>query len=466
MCAGFLVLVLSSGTAAAQTTVTLRDPGTQVVWATIRAGSYANTNIRSLLATRRSDTSEYGRRALLKFDTQNTIPAGSTVTSALLTVTVKTGGADPTRNIGVYQVKSSWTEDEVTWNIRKTSLPWVTSGGDLGTKLAQRVVSNVAGSRVTFDVTALVKQAVSGSLGSSRYTRVEFIDLDASTSASYREYYLPNDSNTANRPVLKVTYGKSSTTTTSTSSGTSIRVLHWNTHHGGLGTDGVLDSVRLIKKAASFNPDVISFNEVEMYTSWGNRNDPALFASLLKQYTGRTYYYKFATATGASTGNGNLVLSRFPIAAASVHYLSYKRSAVDVMINVNGRYLNITSTHLDNSSTSDRLTQISQLTTWASGLAEQRIICGDFNAWPTTIEISTMKQKYYDAWAEAVADGTDITYPGNTSGDTRGSRIDFIFRSHGASYLVLKSMQVYDVRDANGVMPSDHRPILAVFTVR
>jgi len=300
---------------------------------------------------------------------------------------------------------------------------------------------------------------------------VELIDLDGATHDSYREYYLPHDSNTANRPVLKVTYGNSSTTTTSTSSGTSIRVLHWNTHHGGVGTDGVLDPFRLIKKAASFKPDVVSMNEVEMYTSWGNRDDAALFASLMKQYTGRTYYYKFATAvappaTGPSTGNGNLVLSRFPIVAASVHYLSYKRSAVDVMINVNGRYINVTSTHLDAASTSYRLKEISELTSWESGLAEQRVICGDFNAWPSTTEILTMRQKYYDEWAEAEADGTAIAYAGNTSGATRGSRIDFIWRSPGATYLVLKSMQVYDVRDANGVMPSDHRPILAVFAVK
>jgi hypothetical protein len=28
------------------------------------------------------------------------------------------------------------------------------------------------------------------------------------------------------------------------------------------------------------------------------------------------------------------------------------------------------------------------------------------------------------------------------------------------------SSQVYDTRDANGVMPSDHRPVLTVFSVK
>ena len=76
-----------------------------------------------------------------------------------------------------------------------------------------------------------------------------------------------------------------------------------------------------------------------------------------------------------------------------------------------------------------------------------------------------MKQTYYDSWAEAQADGTAVAYAGNTAGNTRNSRIDYIYFSHGST-LQLKSSQVFDVRDANGVMPSDHRPVMSIFTVR
>ena len=58
---------------------------------------------------------------MLKFDTQNTIPQGSAVTSALLTVTVKTGSEDASRRIGAYQVTTSWAENEITWNRRRTA---------------------------------------------------------------------------------------------------------------------------------------------------------------------------------------------------------------------------------------------------------------------------------------------------------------------------------------------------------
>ena len=234
-------LASSARSASSQTTVSLSHPS-EVVYATIRGGSHANSNQSTLLATRPSTDPEYNRRALLKFDTHNHIPKGSTVTSALLTVTVKTGSEDSTRSIGAYQITTSWNEHEVTWRKRRSSAAWMTAGGDLGSRLDRKTVGNAHGTKVTFNVTALVKQAVAGHLGSSRYTRVALVDLDGSTSDSYREYYTPADSNASDRPVLKVTYshgsasssssssssssGSTSSPTPSFSSGSTLRVLH------------------------------------------------------------------------------------------------------------------------------------------------------------------------------------------------------------------------------------------------
>src|SRR5690348_6017704 len=168
--------------AGAQSTVIFNDSRPDVVYATLRGGAYADQNLPTVLATRAADTASNHRRALLKFDTQNRIPAGSNVTSALLTVTVKSGStADATRTVGAYQVTTSWAETEATWNHRRTTSAWMTAGGDLGALIAKQVVSNVAGTTVTFDVTSLVRQAVAGKLGSSRYTRVALVDLDAAT---------------------------------------------------------------------------------------------------------------------------------------------------------------------------------------------------------------------------------------------------------------------------------------------
>jgi endonuclease/exonuclease/phosphatase family metal-dependent hydrolase len=453
--------------ASAQTTVTLNQAAPQVVSATVRGGSYANRTDTSVLATRASGNLEYNRRALLKFDTQNTIPAGSAVTSAQLTVTVKKGSADPSRTIGVYQVTTSWHPSEVTWNKRKSGIAWNSSGGDLGSKLDDAVVGNAAGTKVTFDVTALVKEAVAGHLGTSRYTRVALVDVQSSTADSYREYFLPTDSNSAVRPVLKVTYGGGTSTTStpapapSTSTST-LRVLHWNSHHNGIGTDGRADVARFIAKAASFRPDVVSFNEVETYNPGG----PSEMAALMTKYTGQTWHYKFGSNSGTSSGQGNVVLSRFPIIATDVQTLSYGRVVVNITISVNGRNVNVASTHLDQPSSSYRPKQIAELTAWGKTTAEQRVICGDFNAQPTLTESATMRTNYYDSWGEGQKSGIATAYPGNTAGNTRNSRIDYVYYSHGATALVLKSVQVFDVRDANGVQPSDHRPMMSIFTVK
>jgi len=469
-CAAIAVTIVPA-MASAQTTVNLPA----VTHGTVRAGSYASQKQGDLLATRASDSGDYLRRAILKFDTQTQVPAGASVTSALLTVTVKTVETGASRHVAAYQITQSYGDNDFTWNERYVSLgtKWSTAGGDLGSKLDTQLVSNTVGSKVTFNVTPLVKQAVSGALGSSRYTRVELVDLDGSTSDSYREFATPTDSNTAARPVLKVTYGSSSSTTTTTtttssssSSGTTLRVMQYNTHHGGYGTDGVWNVHRLIASALKGSPDVISFNEVEYKDSYSNNQDDlALYLAELKSQTGKTWYGKFVVGSGASTGIGNAIVSHFPLDTSGHLQLADGRAILNVTITVNGRTINVFSTHLDDASSSNRLTEVGEIETWSNGIAQQRIICGDFNAQSTDSVSAKMKTSYYDAWAEAQSDGTATSFPGNT-GQTRSSRIDYIYYSHSAGDLVLKSAQVLDTRDANGVQPSDHRPVIAVFTVK
>ena len=471
VCARALIAVAAAAAsvsaAAAQTTVIINDSRPDVVYATLRAGAYADANLPTVLTTRAADTSPNNhRRALLKFDTQNRIPAGSSVTSALLTVTVKSGStADTTRTIGAYQVTTSWAETETTWNRRRTTTAWLSGGGDLGSLLAKQVVSNVAGTKVTFDITSLVKAAVAGQFGSSRYTRVALVDVDSATTDSTRNFYTPDDANSALRPTLKVVYG---TTTAAPSPTTNtLRVLQWNSQHGGVGTDGVLDPARFIRKAASFKPDVFSINEVERFDSYANYDAPVKLHALMEQYSGQKWYYKFQTGAGAADGRGNMILSRFPIIASGVDLLNWNDSAVDVTVDVNGRTVNFTSTHLYYNSTTARLTQIADLLAWEHGLAEARIIAGDFNAQPGTAEIALMaKSPFIDSWAQAQSDGTAIAYPDNPTGKTRNTRLDYIYYSKYASALKLISSQVFDVRDANGVMPSDHRPVMSIFTVQ
>jgi endonuclease/exonuclease/phosphatase family metal-dependent hydrolase len=452
-------------TAAAQTTVTIKVSKTQVVYATLRGGTYANTNIPNLLETRAASDLSYARRAMLKFDTESLIPAGSTVTSAIMTVTVKGADAGLTRHIAAYQIASSWTETETTWKLRRVGQSWTTAGGDLGTKLATAVVSDTVGSKVSFDVTALVKAAVSGQLGSSRYSRVMLVDMAAPTNLSYRAYATPDDPTETARPTLTVTYGGSTSIPAmpTASSTSTLRVLEYNVHHGGIGTDGKYDPNRIVDWIVKMNADVASLCEMESYDSYNNSDGAALYKSLLEQKTGVAWYTWDIQDYGDWTAAGirNVIVSKIPFSASYRHEFSIgkDRTVGGVTIAVNGRTINVASTHLDPDNQSYRTTEARELVPYYAGFAEDRILLGDFNDQPTTAPITTITAGYYDGWVEGKQAGVATAAPDNPNGYTRNSRIDYVFYSRTESHLTLQSIQVVDTRDANGFMPSDHREI-------
>jgi endonuclease/exonuclease/phosphatase family metal-dependent hydrolase len=266
-------------------------------------------------------------------------------------------------------------------------------------------------------------------------------------------------------PLARWVYVQPSTATT----GTLLRVLQWNTHHGGFGTDGVYSPDRLATWAASFRPDVISFNEIEKNDYWGNQDQPEVYTALLQQKTGKTWYYVFAQEFGqwSSNGKGNLILSTYPLNSIDRYEFTnnYDRSVALAQITVNGRNVTLMSTHLDPYDATLRLTQATELTGWAAGQAENRIIAGDLNAWPDQTSIAYVNAYYNDTWAVAASAGTAVAFAGN-NGETMKGRIDYIYASKGSPNLVVRSSQVYDTRDANGITPSDHRPVLTVIEVR
>jgi endonuclease/exonuclease/phosphatase family metal-dependent hydrolase len=243
-----------------------------------------------------------------------------------------------------------------------------------------------------------------------------------------------------------------------------LKVLDWNTHHG-VGTDGEYDLQRFVTWIVRSGAHVVSLNEVEKNNGWGDEDQPARYASLLRAATGKTWYYTFAQRDGGTDGQGNLILSTIPFEATGATTLSYSRSVARAQIIVNGVRVNVFSTHLDADSATRRATQMEELKSWASRYSQQHIMAGDFNAWPGASEITNMTSVAYDAWAEAKSDGTAVAYAGNTAGNTRNSRIDYIWYSKRATQLVLRGAQVFDTRDSSGVMPSDHRPVMATFQV-
>jgi hypothetical protein len=212
----YIVFGLANATAA-QTTVLLTVADTQVVDTTIRNGSYATMNHDgSVLVTRSSTDPEWERRTLLAFDT-TAIPANTPITSAVLTLTVKSGlgTSGSARPVAAYHLATSFIEGQASWRYRQSGVAWQTPGGDLAAVVANASVTNLAGRIVSFDVRALVQRVVNGEFG-MRQARLALIDTGGGGNAkeSYREYHSTEASTAANRPRLTITYGSATSGST------------------------------------------------------------------------------------------------------------------------------------------------------------------------------------------------------------------------------------------------------------
>ncbi|MFY9569977.1 MAG: endonuclease/exonuclease/phosphatase family protein, partial [Blastocatellia bacterium] len=255
---------------------------------------------------------------------------------------------------------------------------------------------------------------------------------------------------------------------------TTLKVLSWNGQFGK-GTDNIFNPDRTATWIANINPDLAALCEIP--------SDLApILRDLVSTRTGQTWYY-YHVSKYIGTTEGNLILSKYPLNSTSARYLSYQRSVAQATVTVGGRTVNFFATHLDPDTSARRAQEVSELTSWASGFAESRIICGDFNAGPDTSEMSGMMAQHYDYWQMAMSAGVASAYPDNPvymHTRTRRGRIDYVYYSRGASNLTLRSAQIPDSRDLSntnvvvllgtlddrGVRPSDHNQVVVTFDVR
>jgi endonuclease/exonuclease/phosphatase family metal-dependent hydrolase len=141
--------------------------------------------------------------------------------------------------------------------------------------------------------------------------------------------------------------------------------------------------------------------------------------------------------------------------------------AAHVSVLVNGRPINVWSAHLSVDDAASRVNEVKALQTCAQNWPEARILAGDYNMQQGSPEYMAATQGYGDAWLDAKARGTAINFNGNCDGCTRSTRIDYIFTSSGASsLLMLESVEIFDTRDTHDVTPSDHKPMVATYTVK
>ena len=180
--------------------------------------------------------------------------------------------------------------------------------------------SNVAGAKVNINVTALVQNTSDGDFG-SRYTRVMLADVGADAKESYREYYSSEESTASRRPTLTIVLGSSTSVTppppTSTS-GSTLRVLQWNIAQG-YGQDGQVEyrSRRCVHRRQEGGRHLVQRNQ-----RYSSRNQPQIIADKLRALTGQTWTYKWVQKSGASSGEGECVMTRLAIDGTDQFFLS------------------------------------------------------------------------------------------------------------------------------------------------
>jgi endonuclease/exonuclease/phosphatase family metal-dependent hydrolase len=462
---GVVLLAIGSmaGRASAQTTVTLSTPGTHIsVDTTIRDGAYASTNYSSSdsLVSKASGTG-LKRRMLLKFDTENYIPANAVIQSARLYLVLKSADTSEQRPLTAYRVTRSFTKPDSSWNYFRAGEAWTTPGGDVQGSFGTTWVGGGAGTTYTFDLTSLVQRSVNGEFG-SRWTRVELIDTGANSDGSYKAFHSTRAADASVRPRLVIVYGAAATPAPapSPSTGTTLRVMQWNIQNAR-GSDGVCNPDRIASTIVRQNADVVGMNEVKSFAgecSWEFDMSQRL-QSLLQSKTGVTWYRKYVSIGSKA---GNALLSRYPLVSSSTTLLSYDRGVAQIGIVVNGRTINLFSTHVEYYNAGWRTTQINQALAWIRNFPEPRILLADMNTPPATSDYWLVATPYQDAWVAAQNAGTASSFTG--TGFTHGnSRFDYVFYSR-VSALTLKSVTVPDTR-INGVYPSDHHPVVAVFEV-
>lgn len=229
-----------------------------------------------------------------------------------------------------------------------------------------------------------------------------------------------------------------------------MRLVQWNTHHGGKRTDGKLDIIGFGYALRALNPDVVCLNEVEQFDGYGNADQVGIWAEAL----GPEWHGWFANLSGVvdGAGQGNAILARTAEATATSFVakpLFDARVAVSLVV----RGITIISTHLDDLKADNRLAEIVQLFAWDPLRITARVVlAADFNALPEALEMAPLRVFMKDAWLAPVHTSF------NGTGNTKGHRIDAVF-SRG---LQAVSCDVPDT-SVNSVFPSDHHPVVAVF---
>ena len=233
---------------------------------------------------------------------------------------------------------------------------------------------------------------------------------------------------------------------------TVLRVLCYNIHHGE-GTDGFLDLTRTANVINAWKPDLVAVQEVDQNTQRTNKIDqPKILAEKLEMN------YVFGKAIDFQGGGyGLTIFSRFPIMEHQMILLPQEgqreqRGLLIAKIGIpdaKGKIIRFANTHLGLTQT-EREAQVDKIISLLPDGGEPVVLVGDFNAKPTSTEMTRLLTTWKDATDPAL--GKSITPDVQSS----FGRIDYIFFRAKDTFKVLESGTIDDSTT------SDHKPIFSV----
>ncbi|MCW9050268.1 MAG: endonuclease/exonuclease/phosphatase family protein [Deltaproteobacteria bacterium] len=237
-----------------------------------------------------------------------------------------------------------------------------------------------------------------------------------------------------------------------------LRIMTYNVH-SCIGMDGKLAAERIARVIARANLDVVALQELDVGRERTNGMDQA---QLIAHYLKMDFHFHAALHLQEER-YGDAILTHLPlrlVKAGPLPTLDDKpqlepRGALWVAIELHGMEIQIINTHLGLLS-SERMAQVEALlgSDWLGGrnCRNPMILCGDFNARPSSPVYRRLSRQLKDVQREARQ-----WRPRNTfSGRFPTARIDHIFTSSG---LGVRSIEV--PRSELTMIASDHLPLIA-----
>jgi endonuclease/exonuclease/phosphatase family metal-dependent hydrolase len=246
----------------------------------------------------------------------------------------------------------------------------------------------------------------------------------------------------------------------------SIKVMTYNTHHGGNGSTARLESQ--LDTIAAENPDVVLLQE-----AYSTQLDTYVRGLNARQNTTAWHgAYNKTCKVGVEpvcttyTSESVMILTRLKTLATTPRLIwakdSYHAARATLRMSVataDGTQVNVFAAHLPAlvAYAPARVTWVNTFKTWAASFAGPKVVGGDFNERPTEQAVLSMKLQYNDAWAVG---GSGYGYTHMKDGTTTlYRRIDYLFFDK-ATGLTQTSVKV-----VGKLTDSDHVAVAASYTV-